>query len=64
MLDSLEVKTLKDIVNEDFTLKMFAIDDWHIIDLLWRKHLVIYDKLRERKPEIQPTGRLLFVWPL
>ena len=57
MLDSLEVKTLKDIVNEDFTLKMFAIDDWHIIDLLWRKHLVIYDKLRERKPEIQPWCR-------
>lgn len=57
VLDSLEVKTLKDIVNEDFTLKMFAIDDWHIIDLLWRKHLVIYDKLRERKPEIQPWCR-------
>ena len=57
MLDSLEVKILKDIVNEDFTLKMFAIDDWHIIDLLWRKHLVIYDKLRERKPEIQPWCR-------
>lgn len=57
VLDSLEVKILKDIVNEDFTLKMFAIDDWHIIDLLWRKHLVIYDKLRERKPEIQPWCR-------
>ena len=56
-LDSLEVKMLKNIVDENFTLDMIAIDDWHIIDLLWRKHIVIYDKLRERKPEIQPWCR-------
>ena len=56
-LESLEVKILKDIIDEDFPVEHFAIDDWRIIDLLWRKHLVVYDKMRERKPEIQPWCR-------
>ena len=56
-LESLEVKILKDIIDEDFPVEYFAIDDWAIIDLLWRKHLVVYDKMRERKPEIQPWCR-------
>jgi len=57
VLDTLEQNVLKDIINEDFDVAMFAIDDWRIIDLLWRKHLVVYDKLRQRKPEIQPWCR-------
>ena len=56
-IESLEVKILKDIIDDDFPVEHFAIDDWRIIDLLWRKHLVVYDKLRERKPEIQPWCR-------
>ena len=57
ILDRHEVRVLEDIINEDFPLEHFAIDDWAIIDLLWRKHLIVYDKMRERKPEIQPWCR-------
>lgn len=57
VLDTLEQRVLKDIIDEEFDVSMFAIDDWAIIDLLWRKHLIVYDKLRERKPEIQPWCR-------
>ena len=57
MLDILEQNVLKDIINEDFAVDMFGIDDWRIIDLLWRKHLIVYDKLRQKKPEIQPWCR-------
>ena len=57
VLDILEQNVLKDIINEDFAVDMFGIDDWRIIDLLWRKHLIVYDKLRQKKPEIQPWCR-------
>ena len=57
VLDILEQNILKDIINEDFAVDMFGIDDWRIIDLLWRKHLIVYDKLRQKKPEIQPWCR-------
>lgn len=56
-LDSLEVRVLKDIIDENFAVELFAIDDWRIIDLLWRKHLIVYDKMRTRKPEVQPWCR-------
>ena len=35
----------------------FNLDDWVIIDLLWRKHIVVYDKSRTKKPDIQPWAK-------
>ncbi len=35
----------------------FTLDDWTIIDLLWRKHIVVYDKSRTKKPDIQPWAK-------
>ena len=35
----------------------FNLDDWAIIDLLWRKHIVVYDKSRTKKPDIQPWAK-------
>ena len=35
----------------------FNLDDWTIIDLLWRKHIVVYDKSRTKKPDIQPWAK-------
>lgn len=35
----------------------FTLDDWVTIDLLWRKHIVVYDKSRTKKPDIQPWAK-------
>jgi hypothetical protein len=35
----------------------FNLDDWVIIDLLWRKHIVVYEKSRTKKPDIQPWAK-------
>ena len=35
----------------------FTLDDWTTIDLLWRKHIVVYDKSRTKKPDIQPWAK-------
>jgi len=53
-LDSSEKVILNKLANENHTVEMFSIDDWTVIDLLWRKHLVVYDKSRTKKPDIQP----------
>jgi len=49
-----ETVMLRKILSETYTVDLLTIDDWPVIDLLWRKHIVIYDKSREKKPEIQP----------
>jgi hypothetical protein len=52
-----EVDILEKITDEEYHNEYFAIDDWIIIDLLYKKHIIIYDKTREKKPEIQPWCR-------
>jgi hypothetical protein len=56
-LDIKETEMLRNIVDENFPLESIQLDDWTIIDLLWRKHLIIYDKMRTKKPEVQPWCR-------
>ena len=57
VLNCHEVQIIQSIIDEQFGVEMFAIDDWAIIDLLYKKHLVIYDKTRDKKPELQPWCR-------
>ena len=52
-----EVDMLEKILDENYQVEFFAIDDWMIIDLLYKKHIIVYDKTRETKPEIQPWCR-------
>ena len=52
-----EVAMLEKLVDEDYTVKSLAIDDWIVVDLLYKKHIIVYDKTREKKPEIQPWCR-------
>ena len=56
-MDTKETEMLHNIVDEDFLLESIQLDDWAIIDLLWRKHLIVYDKMRAKKPEVQPWCR-------
>ena len=49
-----EVDILDKILDEQYLNEYFAIDDWMTIDLLYKKHIIIYDKTRNTKPEIQP----------
>ena len=56
-MDIKETEMLHNIMDEDFLLESIQLDDWEIIDLLWRKHLIIYDKMRTKKPEVQPWCR-------
>ena len=56
-MDIKETEMLRNIVDENFLLESIQLDDWTIIDLLWRKHLIIYDKMRTKKPEVQPWCR-------
>jgi hypothetical protein len=49
-----EVRVLKLILTEDYQSDYFAIDDWSIIDLLYKKHIIIYNKIERNKPELQP----------
>jgi len=48
---------LEKLVDEDYSVKSLAIDDWIVVDLLYKKHIIVYDKTREKKPEIQPWCR-------
>ena len=52
-----EVAILEKLVDEDYSVKSLAIDDWIVVDLLYKKHIIVYDKTREKKPEIQPWCR-------
>ena len=56
-MDTKETEMLYNIVDENFLLESIQLDDWAIIDLLWRKHLIVYDKMRTKKPEVQPWCR-------
>ena len=56
-MDTKETEMLHNIVDENFLLESIQLDDWAIIDLLWRKHLLVYDKMRTKKPEVQPWCR-------
>jgi len=56
-LDTKEANMLHNIVDENFLLEQILLDDWTVIDLLWRKHLIVYDKMRTKKPEVQPWCR-------
>jgi disulfide oxidoreductase YuzD len=53
-LNNDEVQMLHKIVDEEYVVESMAIDDWIVVDLLYKKHIIIYDKTREKKPEIQP----------
>ena len=52
-----EVGVLNQLADENVTLDQFSIQHWETIDLLYKKHIIVYDKSRERKPEIQPWCR-------
>ena len=52
-----EVDMLNRLNRESTKVEEFDLDDWTIIDLLWRKHIVVYDKTRTKKPDIQPWAR-------
>ena len=52
-----EVGVLNQLADENVTLYQFSIQHWETIDLLYKKHIIVYDKSRERKPEIQPGCR-------
>jgi|TARA_R100000426_G_C4757440_1_gene85763 hypothetical protein len=56
-LNNDEVDILNKLVDEEYPNESFAIDDWIVIDLLYKKHIIVYDKTREKKPEIQPWCR-------
>ena len=56
-MDTKETEMLHNIVDENFLLESIQLDDWAIIDLLWRNHLIVYDKMRTKKPEVQPWCR-------
>ena len=56
-MDTKETEMLHNIVDENFLLESIQLDDWAIIDLLWRKHLIVYDKMRTKKPEVQAWCR-------
>ena len=49
-----EIELLSNILDEEFPVAKFSMEDWDKLDLLWRKHIVIYDKSRTIKPDIQP----------
>ena len=53
-LNNEEVQMLHNIVDEEYAVGSIAIDDWIVVHLLYKKHIIIYDKTREKKPEIQP----------
>jgi len=52
-----EVEILNKLIDDQWAVAYFSIDDWSVIDLLYKKHIIIYDKTRETKPEIQPWCR-------
>ena len=52
-----EVDMLNRLNRESTKVEEFDLDDWTIIDLLWRKHIVVYDKSRTKKPDIQPWAK-------
>ena len=56
-LNNEEVQMLHNIVDEEYAVGSMAIDDWIVVDLLYKKHIIVYDKTREKKPEIQPWCR-------
>ncbi len=49
-----EVSILNRLLNKNVLVESFSLDDWVIIDLLWKKHIVVYDKSRTKKPDIHP----------
>ena len=42
-----EVAMLEKLVDEDYSVKSLAIVDWIVVDLLYKKHIIVYDKTRE-----------------
>ena len=52
-----EIDILHRLNTESITVDQFTMDDWTTIDLLWRKHIVVYDKSRTKKPDIQPWAK-------
>ena len=52
-----EVDLLTRIADENVTLDQFSVQQWETIDLLYKKHIIVYDKSKNRRPEIQPWCR-------
>ena len=52
-----EVGILRRIATESLHTETLAVDDWSVIDLLYKKHIIVYDKSKNRRPEIQPWCR-------
>ena len=56
-LNAQEVELLSRIAVESLQVESLKVDDWSVIDLLYKKHIIVYDKTKNRKPEIQPWCR-------
>lgn len=52
-----EVELLTKLADETVTLDQFSVQQWETIDLLYKKHIIVYDKSKNRRPEIQPWCR-------
>jgi hypothetical protein len=52
-----EVGILRKIATESLNTETLAVDDWAVVDLLYKKHIIVYDKSNNRRPEIQPWCR-------
>ena len=52
-----EVSILNRLQDPKVLVESFSLDDWVTIDLLWKKHIVVYDKSRTKKPDIQPWAK-------
>ena len=52
-----EVDILHKLVDDEYLNEYFAIDDWAVIDLLYKKHIIVYTKTENKKPELQPWCR-------
>ena len=47
-LNNDEVQMLHKIIDEEYVVESMAIDDWIVVDLLYKNLIIIYDKTREK----------------
>ena len=56
-LNTDEVGILRRIATESLHIDSLTVDDGSVIDLLYKKHIIVYNKTENRRPEIQPWCR-------
>jgi Uri superfamily endonuclease len=56
-INTSEQEMLVRLADENTNVADFGQVDWETVDLLYKKHIIVYDKTREKKPEIQPWCR-------